>query len=396
MSHRRGNVKWGLSGLVGAAVAALALAACGSSSSNTNSASSASASATGSSTAAFTQAKSEVEKLKQRPTTIYQTEPIKGTIPKGKKLFWIHCAVPACTTEGPALEKAAAAVGWSVTGISAGGSPEAVKGAWEQLLRQNPEMIDDQAGFPPSIYKEQLTQAVQKKIPIVFYGQAELTPPTGVLGLVASGPHYGQLGGDQGKWVGVETNCKTNTLIVNVSAYEVLAVEQKHFEAELKHTCPGAKMTTYDAPLSAIGTTMGQDITQKLQANPEINSIMLAFSDLAIGLPQAFKAASIEPQKYKIVTQNQNDTIPAMLKEGSMTATAIHAANQSQWQVIDLFLRHLAGQPTTQDTSENAMPEWLATGVTEPPASEISSATGFEGIPNATFEAQYKRLWGVG
>src|ERR1700755_243945 len=99
-----------------------ALAACGSSSENA------------SSSAAVTNGGSqrlaaEVQKLAVRPSSIGITTPIQGGVPKGKHLVLLQCAFPDCASLGTAVQAAAAKVGWTVTKIGIGTSPEKTDGA---------------------------------------------------------------------------------------------------------------------------------------------------------------------------------------------------------------------------------------------------------------------------
>ena len=147
-----------LSRLVPAAVAATAIVAvgCGSSDSGSTSTSAPAAASTGASTTAsattdsggqYAEIKAQVDKLTQHPTQIPQTTPLDQPPPKGKTISYLQCGAPVCVTLGKYLTDGAKAVGWKVNVIDEGGTPETVKAAWDEAIRQKPDAIVPTGGW---------------------------------------------------------------------------------------------------------------------------------------------------------------------------------------------------------------------------------------------------------
>ena len=188
-----------LSRLVPVALAATALVAVGCGSSNDDSTSSsastaaASTSAAASTTAAdsggqYADIKASVAKLEERPTQIPETVPLDKPPVKGKTISYLQCGAPICVTLGKYLTEAAAAVDWKVNVIDEGGTPETVKAAWDEAIRQKPDAIVPTGGFPHEIFGDELKQAKSMNIPVV--GHSEAVPADPAEGFIAmvSGP----------------------------------------------------------------------------------------------------------------------------------------------------------------------------------------------------------------
>jgi len=164
----------------------VALGACGSSSDN---ASSAAASNGGSQRLV-----AEVKKLAARPASIGITTPIEGGVPKGKHVVLLQCAFPDCASLGTAVQAAASKVGWSVTKIGIGTSPEKIAAAWQAALHKNPDAIIGSGAYPTAFYQRQLDEAVARKIPVVAFAEAHQGKPWTLV--VGSGDGVGTVTAD--------------------------------------------------------------------------------------------------------------------------------------------------------------------------------------------------------
>jgi ribose transport system substrate-binding protein len=337
-------------------------------------------------------AKSVVAEFSKRPTKISIKTPIKGKIPKGKTVEWVVCGVPACLNAEPALRAAAKAVGWKVKKVLAGGTPEEVQAAMNKAVADKPDAVINQSGFPDEVTKSQVAALKKAGTPVVADGLGVTSIPSGYIGLVEAGPMYENVGVRNAQYVAAKTNCKANVLFYWPSAYAVLTIQKKSFTAELKKICPSAKVKAYDAPLTSIGTDLPQRIKSLVQADPKINVLVPAFSDLLQGLPEALKGAGISPSKLTIVTSNQNGTVNKQLKSGDVDATFAQPTGEIKWNAIDLLIRYFTHQSLKETNAVTSTPQWWATGKTLPSAT--NNATGFDLVQG--YAAQYKKLWGVG
>jgi hypothetical protein len=69
-------------------------------------------------------------------------------MPKGKRVVYLQCAFPDCVQTGNALQTAASKVGWSLTKIGIGTTPESIAAAWQAALHKNPDGIIDSGAYP--------------------------------------------------------------------------------------------------------------------------------------------------------------------------------------------------------------------------------------------------------
>lgn len=114
------------------------------------------------------------------------TEPIKNPIPKGKKLIYVNCGQPACTTQGEYFAEAAQVLGWTVEEIAAEPTPQSIQASFEEVVRKKPDGVAS-AGFGPALYPKQVKALNEMNIPIfestgeVESGEAGITyDPSGL------------------------------------------------------------------------------------------------------------------------------------------------------------------------------------------------------------------------
>ncbi len=71
---------------------------------------------------------------------------------------------------------------------------------------------------------------------------------------------------------------------------------------ELTKLCPDCKLSVKEINPADAGTKLPSQIVTELQREPDVNYIVPAWSDGAIGVPQALKSAGLT-DKVKMVTQ---------------------------------------------------------------------------------------------
>ncbi len=108
------------------------------------------------------------EELEERPTSVGIKTPVGKPIPKGKTIDFIQCGVPACKTEGELFESAAGELGWTIKSINAGTTPEEIKAAYDQAIKDEPDAVLG-SGYPRSLFEPEIAELKAKNIPVIEF-----------------------------------------------------------------------------------------------------------------------------------------------------------------------------------------------------------------------------------
>lgn len=382
-----------LSRFVPVALAATAIVAvgCGSSDGDSTSTSAPAAASTGASTTAsattdsggqFAAIKADVEKLTERPTQIPQTTPLDQPPPKGKTISYLQCGAPVCVTLGNYLKDAAAAVDWKVNVIDEGGTPETVKAAWDEAIRQKPDAIVPTGGFPHEIFGDELKQAKQMDIPVVGHSEAvPADPATGFISMVSGPERQKQIGTDEANWIISSTDGKANVFFVD-SGYPINGLQLKAMKAQLAAQCPDdCKVDSYMAPVTSIGKDLSGKVASQLQAHPDTNYLVPAFGDMAIGIPAALAASSIK--QPPMLTQEPSAPNMPDIRKGDLVSLN-GSGPESMWGIVDALARYYNKQDYP---SEIPLPSWYITKDNAPAEDTFPTVVDYQ--------QQFKKLWGV-
>jgi ribose transport system substrate-binding protein len=381
-----------LSRLVPVALAATAIVAVGCGSSDGDSTStSAPAASTGSATTGsattdsggqFAEIKAQVEKLTERPTQIPQTTPLDQPPPKGKTISYLQCGAPICVTLGEYLTDAAKAVGWKVNVIDEGGTPESVKAAWDEAIRQKPDAIVPTGGFPHEIFGDELKQAKQANIPVVGHSEAvPADPAEGFISMVSGPERQKQIGTDEANWIIANTDGKANTFFVD-SGYPINGLQLKALKAQMAAECPDTcKVDSYQAPVTSIGKDLAGKVASQLQAHRDTDYLVPAFGDMAIGIPAALAASSLE--QPPMLTQEPSAPNMPDIRKGDLVSLN-GSGPESMWGIVDTLARYFNKQdyPT-----EIPLPSWFITKDNAPAEDTFPTVVDYQ--------EQFKKLWGV-
>lgn len=389
---------------LGAVVSALAIVAAGcggddDGSSNTASVSSEAPSgteapsgdsvATGSTDAATGDAAAQLAALLERPTKITNTTPIDAEIPSGKTIMWIQCPVPACVQLGEPLKEAVEALGWTLKIVTHEGTPESLKAAYEQAVREEPDGVVS-SGFPRSMFEPELAQLAEKNIPVIQLTTTD--PPGDGITAVINGPARNADVGEQlALFVSGDSENTAKVLWVT-AAFPILvpALEgldgSGGFQPTLGSLCPDCTVDSLEMPIESIGTDAPARIVAYLQAHPDVNYVVGAFSDVVGGLSGALADAGLA-DSVKIATYTQNPSLSAELEQGTVAAVVGFPGQENMWQAADTFARIFAGVEFVEEF--NDLPSWIITAGNVPSTTEEYPLV-------ADYQAQYKTLWGLG
>jgi ribose transport system substrate-binding protein len=392
-----------LGALVLVAISVVA-AGCGSSSSSSSSSgSTASESSSSSSTVSSGEGESEggasgaiEEKLEaalERPTQINIKTPLRGKIPSGKTIDWLECGAPVCAAETPTLKAATDALGWNLNVVNEGLDPETVKAAWDKAIEDEPDGMVVSGGFPVSIYKSELETMEERKTPMIAYGDPSIEPPPGYLAVVAGGEYQQDLMAPlKADWIAAKGGGDSKILFVYSSTLPVLVVQKEAFEKEIKKVCSGCETTYFDAPATSIGKNLANEVAQQVQAHPETTYIVGGYNDLMLGVPAALRSAGVEEGAIKLITHNQDSSLLQEIGNGEVEMTIVQPLGETMWQSVDILLRHMLGMSIAESSSLSAYATWIVNQENLPEKSELTPY--LKTVPD--FEAQFKKLWGIG
>jgi ribose transport system substrate-binding protein len=340
----------------------------------------------------FADLNAELQKAQTRPTQIAITEPLNGKAPTGKVVEWLQCGVPACVQLTKPLKEAAEAAGWTLKVVDEGLTPEEVKAAWQQVVRDSPDAVVLSGGFPPSIFKDELAQVKAKGIPIVSYGDPAITNPDGYTGIVDGGLRMRDyLGKYFADYVATKTGGKGNILYVYTSGFPVLVAQKEGYEKEIAKVCPDCKTEYYDAPVTSIGKDLSSKIASQVQAHPDTDYIIGGFNDMLLGVPEALKGVGVDTSKVKLITQDDDANALKAVQNGDIEMLLQNPGGETQWQSMDIILRKLLNQDVSGSTDLDSYTKWIITKDNLPPESEWDDLNSVQ-----DYKAQFQKLWGLG
>ncbi len=335
---------------------------------------------------AFPKAAKENEEFEERPTTVGIETPVGKPIPKGKTIDFIQCGVPACKTEGELFEAAAGELGWTIKSINAGTTPEEIKAAYDQAIKDEPDAVLG-SGYPRSLFNPEIEQLKAKNIPVVeFFVEEE--PGNGISAVIGGIPTTEIQGQMMASYIlAHSTDEEMEIGAVNAQGFETVTGTIESVEKVIGEECPGCQIKKLEAPLTAIGKDLPQRIASFLTANPEIEWTTVGYNDMMTGLPTALKGAGVEDAK--MTTVNINTAIAPYLANGEyLQATMGTSFPEVYWRGIDLLARMFAGVDYKEDLDDSTLPYWTITEESLPTTEEEFAVV-------EDYEEQFRKLWGV-
>jgi ribose transport system substrate-binding protein len=339
-----------------------------------------------SSETAFPNAAKANEEFEERPTSIGIETPVGKPIPKGKTIDFIQCGVPACKTEGELFESAGSALGWTINSINAGTTPEEIKAAYDQAIKDEPDAVLG-SGYPRSLFNPEIEELKAMNIPVIqfFVEEKAGNGITAVLGGIPTSETQGKMMADY--ILAHSTNKSMEIGVVNAQGFETVTGTAASVEKVFSEECPECTIKKLEAPLTAIGKDLPQRIASFLTANPGIEWSTVGYDDMVTGLPTALKGAGVE--NAKLTTVNISTSIAPYMANGEYLQSTVGSSfPEVYWRGIDLLARMFAGVPYKEDENDSTLPYWTITQESLPTTEEE-----FPVVEN--YEEQFKQLWGV-
>jgi ribose transport system substrate-binding protein len=354
-------VKKRLAWIAAVAAAALLMSAC-SKDANTSEKASGSGAGSGSVVAADPQlaaAKKKVDAALVEPTDVGVSQPLSKVPATGKNIAYLECAVGICQQLAAEYKNAAKLLGWKVTLVPQGPTPENIVDAWERALALKPDGIIT-SGTPVTVYQKQLDKAKSAGIPVVDYSSANKPNTPGIIGDTNPGEDNGVRGDLLAAYAASQSGGKAHSLFLNIADFPTIDLESKRYESYTKTVCPGCSVDTLNFAATDIGSKIPSAVVSYLQKNPKINWIVSGFDDIGLGVPEALKAAGLDKQA-KMIGQSGSDAAAQSIKTGGVqVATIPQGVGQMAYKVLDIFARHFNGDSLSADTA-NLLPIWIQT-----------------------------------
>lgn len=282
-----------------------------------------------------------VEAFRQPVTELPLNTPI--AVEPGTKVFYVQCSVAVCAEIAVGLESAAAAAGWEYETTSHQDTPETVASAFDAAIAAQPDVVLT-SGNPREWFAPQLATLEEAGIPVVAWSLPEAYEPGGGISVnLLTNDDYYLYGVLMADYAAVTSTSK-NIAFIGLPTFPVLSTVQEGFEAEIAAVCPDCTVDVTEVAVTDLGTNLPGTIVSKLQANPDLDTIVYAFGGMLFGVPEAIEAAGLADQA-KGVSQAGGPLNYTFITGGQHQVAEIGIASELLgWRAIDAAARLLAGE----------------------------------------------------
>lgn len=371
-------------GLPAAAVAVAtsllaALGACGSADSGSSVPAS---SGGGTDSAVIAKAREAVQLAERRPTELSLQAPINRPVPTGKRVVWMGSGQSVSVLQAKIVEETAKALGWTSSTIPVDGTPQSMKAAFGQILRDKPDVVL-YAATPKSAFLPELKQAADAGIFVAAVSTTD-RPGDGLQFVIATDQDNGVRAQTFVDWTISKLDGSGTVLYVGLPSYAILQSAFAEFSGRLAKECPACRIQTVDVPLTAIGVGSTDMIVSALRAHPEIKNVIVASDPLAVGLPAALKAAGITG--VNLVGASPDPTTLQQIVSGQQSGSIMTPYYEAIYGMMDAAVRSETGLPFN---AEGGLPRWWLLDKDNIPTTKDL----FPVVEDV--KSQYYRLWGV-
>lgn len=407
---RRGPRRLRHQALALAAAGALVLAACGgddsSDDSDTTTASAVTTAASGSDTTAAadstatTAADSTATTAASGAGAGDHTEPPTGltvegklsAVPEKKKVAFIVCADPSCTTLAEFLKESTGALGWDLTTINASATDPGA--AIQQAVDAGVDYIaltgSDMAQYAPA-----MAEAKSQGIPVFACYATDV--PGGEENNLYSDCYDGSSAAVYAAalmdWVVADSQDAAHILAVTLPAFPILGAQVDAAKSALEQACAGCSFDTLEQTIDNLtsGATP-QAIASYLQTHTDINYVYLTYNGLDTGVVDALKSAGVSDQVKIVGTQ----AVAAQLQEiidGTETAWSALPQEYAMWILTDQMARYATGDWNAELERQSAIAPFYIVSDAEQATALVDLEYGWAGPEG--FKDAFKALWGV-
>jgi ribose transport system substrate-binding protein len=323
------------------------------------------------------------------PTSIQIDEALPKAPPKGKKVIFLQCELPACARYVPGLEEATAALGWSAkTEVFKNDQPGS---ALQQAISERPDYIAI-TGIPAAALEPQLAAARKAGIPVISCATPDRPTPDGYAvqcgGTLATDADY------VGRWIINDSGGEANVVAVTIPQFPVLNTETDWLEANLERLCQACSLDQLDLTVDDVaGGAVSSKLIAFLQSHPDVDYVYFTFNDLSRGVPSALEAAGFG-DKVKLVGAAGDAAIMKTIGSGQ-DAWTIAPNVYSAWVMVDAMARLATGERLSPEYASKvyASPTWV---VDSAGSAKLLAPTGYDWHGPQGFQEKFKALWKLG
>lgn len=290
------------------------------------------------------------------PTAIRQTTPLDSAPPTGKKVIWLKCDIPSCTTEGQGIEAAAKLAGWDYEAITyKSADPATLTTAFKRALSEKPDYVIE-SGVPPEAgWGTLIPDFKAAGIPIIasYIGTEPKDLPDGVIANVGGPAVFDEYAKQVANWFIADSNGTGKALIHRVDAYPIL---KSYSDSLVKYIKAGCSKCDISTVVQSSAADVGAQkvvpaIVSGMKRNPDLTYMLSADIEFLDSLPSAMSAAGLE---RKVAGQSPTLAGLGLVKSGKFAMAPTHPSIQAGWVTMDVAFRSALGMDISDD--DNYMP----------------------------------------
>lgn len=328
--------------------------------------------------------------LKPQDSYTMPTEPVKdGNALKGKTIHYIPIAIqaPQFSLTAQVLKGAAAAVGADLRVCDGAGTPPTISQCIDGAINDSTTGAIILDGFFLGMAANSVAAAQAAGIPVISSNQApnEAFPASETLGYVNAPGR--QMFVEVASWISLDSGGTANELIIQSVDGPIQKTFIESGMDEVKKDCPKCTFTTMDVTSANFGK-ISSDLSSKLLQNPDINYVNAQFAQfLPVVLPV------VGPTGQKVGTGAATLGALQAVEAGQVAAASGQSATFGSWALVDTALRMV----NDQKVFEYEIPTRLFTAdnIKDVKLTDDAEASG-EWYGPTTFDADFKKLWGLG
>lgn len=328
------------------------------------------------------------------PTSIGVTKKIGKPIPKGKIIAYMSTGLPSSTVNLAPLQAAAKLLGWKIDEINIGTSATTIQQGFNEVVSLHPDAIIN-IGTATSEFSSQCAQLARADIP-VFDSSVLTTQGEGyggcVKGFTDAENQISVTGRIMADYIVANSNGKAHVLQIGGQDFGILTAVTSGLTKELKRLCPSCTSNIITVQATDIGKTVATKVVGYLRAHPTTNYVAASFDTLFLGVPAALQSAGLT--KVTLVGMDPSSANAVAISSGSLEkASVAFGIYEQNYRAMDQIARYFTkGNVKIDQFAPDPFFTLANTNVSHWPGSP--SAYPWPNVKN--YQAQYKKLWGLG
>ncbi|MBU1803066.1 MAG: substrate-binding domain-containing protein [Actinobacteria bacterium] len=337
--------------------------------------------------ASVAKAQEAVDGWLEKPTSIGDLQPLTERPPTDIHTVYIHTTTTTSEISYKGIVAAGEVLGWRVTELLTGATPEDYANTFQQALDLRPDAIMINAAAK-EVYEALLPQAEELGI-VVISDNAAAEPGGALLSTAIDGPPQFEAFGRQiANYVVATSESTPHVQLFTLPVFQLLSSFDEAFEAELTKLWPGSTVEVSEEQVTGIGNAIPGSVVGAVTREPEANWVVFDFGSAAAGVPQALAVAGVS-DRVQIAGAAPDAMAIDTLAQGATSAWATLTSPIAGWRMMDLLARHFVGDDV-KAAEDVLLPLQLLTedNVDDAVLDSDGNYVGQEG-----YEQQFAKLW---